>query len=576
MGTVNRKPYLSAALLNQSFLDECQDNLANQLELIVDIESPTGGMLHYSDRNKYVGETFYEARLNFPVIGRTIGEYLNPSIEFSQLQIELNNADGALNDFLPSGISFFSWIGKSISVKLGLRDVVSTYQEIFSGKITEEGGFQRSTKSITLIYRNEFSQLNSEIPKSVFKSSSFPFIEEENENTIVPIIYGDWTVNLETNGASIPAICVNGADPDVNGETSNTIPVEFVISEHALEFLDTSEVYLLQSEVFTKFDAGDIVGVVDNRAFQVLQKDTIPAGTTLVNAEAYAFKTGDKFFVKVKGKNLGSDEVDRNIVSQSKDIIINYVGADISLLDAASWNHFESKTSPAVSGIAGIRSRIWLREPQPGLNYVLSLLEQVRLEPFIDSAGKLALSSLHFDEFIASPSFSIKNWDIERDSFTPTLDDKLNFNRARGSFNFLPNRNENFLETGTYRNSAAITQIGKEISKRIVFPNLYIQSEVEGQLIEILKICSSYLEVINVNLTWRSLLQDIGNFVKLNVKIQGVQFSDVPCLIRDIGYDPKGIKIVAKLWSFQMVPFTGWNPAYAGIVGGDTATITLE
>jgi hypothetical protein len=32
----------------------------------------------------------------------------------------------------------------------------------------------------------------------------------------------------------------------------------------------------------------------------------------------------------------------------------------------------------------------------------------------------------------------------------------------------------------------------------------------------------------------------------------------------------------ARLWSFQMCPFPGWNPGFSGIVGGYNATITQE
>lgn len=574
MATIDRKPYLTATTLDQAFLDECQDNLTNQLELIVDVETPNG-YLYLSDRNKYVGERFYEARLNFPVIARTIGEYLNPSIEFSDLQIEINNSDSLLNPILPSGADYSSWIGKTVSVKLGLRDVQTTYREIFFGRVTEEGGFQRGVKSITLLYRNEFSQLNTEFPKAVFKSSVFPDIESDYENTIVPIIYGDWTTDVEPGGASIPATQVNGDNDDVNGITSFTIPIQFIISDDELSLFDISEVYLLKSDVYYKFDSADITNVIENRYFELLQKDTTPPSTTLIDGAPYQYTKGDKFFVKVIGKDLGDPALISNIVSQSKDILISHIGADPSIFNT-TWDYFEAKSLPAVSAIANIKSRIWLKDPQAGLNYVLSLLEQVRLEAFIDINGKLSLSSLHFDEFDPSPTYSIKNWDVERESLKLGIDDKMNFNRGRGSFNFLPNRNENYLETGTYRNTPAITQIGKEISKRIVFPNLYIASDVENQLIEILKICSGYLELLNVNLTWRSLLQDIGNWVKINIQISGTQFSNVPCLIREIGYDPAGIKISMMLWSFQMLPFPGYSPGYSGIVGGDSATITLE
>jgi hypothetical protein len=49
-------------------------------------------------------------------------------------------------------------------------------------------------------------------------------------------------------------------------------------------------------------------------------------------------------------------------------------------------------------------------------------------------------------------------------------------------------------------------------------------------------------------------------------------------MVREIGYS-SDLKLPMKLWSFQMLPFAnpgGWNPSYAGIVGGDLCTITEE
>ena len=47
-------------------------------------------------------------------------------------------------------------------------------------------------------------------------------------------------------------------------------------------------------------------------------------------------------------------------------------------------------------------------------------------------------------------------------------------------------------------------------------------------------------------------------------------------MIREIGYDPSGMKMAMKLWIFQMTPFGSWNPGYSGIVGGQYATIVEE
>ena len=571
MATSDRKPYETATVLDQDFLDDCFDNLVNQIELIVDIESPTG-TLHLSDRNKYVGDTFYEARLKFPTIERTIGEFLSPTLEFSQLQLEINNADERYNDILPSGVNFDGWVGRQITVKLGLRDVASTYKEIFTGRVTEQGGFSRSVKSFTLVARNDFERVNVSFPNIVFKSANFTDIEAEYDNILVPIIYGDWTVNVQEAGASIPAIPINGNNANVNGDTSFSTNVQLIISDNVNTIFDNTNVYLSRSDIFYIFDTADVVNIAgDKNSFEIRQSGS--GGTTLIEGDPYEYNRGDKIYVRVKGKDLGI--YDDNIVEQARDILTSYAGLVGGDFDT-NWDTYRDKASPSESAISLIKSRIWIGEPQEALTYVLSLFEQVRLEIFIDRDLKFKISSLHLDDFIASPTFRLKNWDIEDKSFIPKIDSRNNFNRSQGSYNFLPNRNENYQESFIYRNSAAITQTDKTISKTIVFPNLYELTSVNNQVIEILKIASATLEVIQTSLTWRALLLDIGDFIKLNIDIQSTQYSDVPVIIRDIGYDPEGMKIPVKLWSFQMLPFPGYSPAYSGIVGGSSATITQE
>lgn len=556
-------------------MDEAFGNLTNQLELIVDIESPTG-TLHLSDRNKYVGSTFYEARLVFPTIQRTIGELLSPELEFSSLSLEINNADGFFNNLMPAGDDYQGWINRQITVKMGLRDVASTYKPIFSGRVTAEGGFQRTLKSFILTARNDFEKLNVNFPKTVFTDTSFPNIDPDKINVVVPLIYGDWTVNVEPGGASIPVTVVNGADPNVTGESSpHSTNVQAVISDNDLAFFDTTEVYLKRSSVLVRFDVGDIVNVgVGNRSFEIKQSGS--GGTTLVEADPYAYERGDEIFVKVKGQDLGA--FDDNIVSQGMHILETHAGV-LSGDFHANWTTYRDKASPSQSAISTFKSRIWIQEPQPVLTFVLSLLEQVRLEAFIDLGGKLKLSSLHFEDFVAAPTFKVKNWDIEEGSFKPKIDDRTNFNRAQGVFNFLPGRNENFQQTPILRNAAAITQAGGlEISKKVVYPNLYDPVVVKAQLTELLRLVSAYIENLYFTLTWRALLLDIGDFVNISVEIEGSQFQNVPMLLREIGYDPEGFKVPVRGFSFQLLPFPGWAPSWSpnGITGGYAAAITEE
>lgn len=576
MASDNRKPYENESVLDQDFLDRCQDNLVNDLQLIVEIEDPQGGTIRVSDRNKYVGGYFYEARLEFPTITRTVGEFLSPQLEFSSISLELNNADGKYNRFLPAGDDYDGWIGNKVEVKLGLRNVSGTYKTIFSGQITEEGGLERTVKSIIISARDDFDELNITFPTTVFTLGGFPNIEADKENLVLPVVYGDWTVNVEAGLASIPAFAVNGLDDTVNGVVSFDTNLQLVVSENANTFFDTSEVYLVRGDAAWRFNAADITSVAaGNNSFQINQQsNNMIAVTPEAANQLFEYASGDTFLVKVRGKDLGS--YDDNIIEQAKDILITYSSATLATF-AANWASYRDKASPAESAISSFKSRVWVQEPINTLEYVLSMLEQVRLEVFLNRDQKLEILSNHLDDFVAVPSFQIKNWDVEKDSFRPKLDDRNNFNRAKGQFNGLPNRqSELYQETAVFKATLAIAQTGKETSKRLLFPNLYDAAVVESQVEEILRLTAGYIEDVYCSLTWRSMLLDIGNFVMLNVDIQGTVFKNVPAMVREIGYDPEGLKIPVRLRSLQMIPFTGYAPTYNGITGGANVTIVKE
>jgi len=572
MSGIDRRKYLTATVLDQALLDWCHDNLESKLELIVDIETPDPGVfIHASDRNKYVGNTFYEALVTFPVINRTVGEWLAPTIQFSNLEIVLSNADGRFSKYMSGGADYDAFIGKSVEVKLGLAEQSSTYSRIFNGKITDIGGISRNSFSITFIARDLYDDLSINFPTQAFTKDDFPFIDDSVAGKLVPVIYGDWTTALDPDDACIPAYIVNGLDPDVQGGPRDDL--ELVISINGLISFDTTNVYLFKSDIFWLVTAADVYSVgPGNNTFRIKQNSGIwhDDNGTLI---AYLYTAGDVFFVRVRGKDIGA--YDDNIISQARDLLLSYSTLIAGDFDS-NWDTYRDKATPAQSAISTFKSRIWENEPKPLINYVLSLLEQVRLEAFVDRNLKLKLNSLHFEDWVSAPTYEIKNWDVVAASMVPKIDDKNLFNRVRGDFDYHPNRNQNTRLTPLQRNNASITQVGKAISKQIVFPNLYIEATAIYQAVEILRLASSLFETITCNLTWRSMLQDIGGFIMVDVDIGALTFVSVPMMIRNIGYDPTGLKIPVTLWNFQLVPFPSYTPLYSGTVGGYNATITQE
>jgi hypothetical protein len=259
MSSRDRRSYLTATVLDQDLLDDCADNFETRIEMVVDIEKPDGGFIYASDRNKYVGDTFYEALLQFPVISRTVGEWLSPTLQFSTINLEISNADGRFNKYLPGGNSYNAFIGRTVEVKIGLAEQASTYQTIFRGRITEVGGFSRGTYSVTFIARDNYETLNVSFPKTTLSRSVYPDLDDSTSGQVLPVIYGDWTTELDPDPAVIPVYILNGASTNVLGGTRDNLQIR--IAEHDLKYFDAGNVWFLKSDNWYQVDPGDIVNV---------------------------------------------------------------------------------------------------------------------------------------------------------------------------------------------------------------------------------------------------------------------------------------------------------------------------
>ena len=588
MSGSDRRKYLSATALDQALLDWCHDNLETRIEMICEIEAPDGSIIYVSDRNKYVGETFYQARIVFPSIKRTLGEWLDSKLEFSTITLDVSNVDGIYNKYLPGGTSYGSFINRRVTIKIGLDENAATYAPIFDGVITEVGGAKRSTKAITITARDKFGKLDVKFPLTVFTRTAYPDIEGGNVGKVIPIIYGDFTVSLDPDPAIVPAFCVNGEDPLVNGgqthrgtttgtpvPDSSRINVKAVISDHYLNYFDTANVWLKRGDIWSQLPGGAVTNVTaGNRGFDVVQNGAPWVQKDDGTTEVFLFTSGDTFYVRVKGYDLGA--YSNNIVWQARDILKTYGGLSAGDFDG-KWETYRDKATPAQSAISSIKSRAWIDKQNSVIEYALSMLEQVRLEAFVSRSLKMSLNAMHFEDWPASPTATIKNWDIVEGTFKPSLDDKTNFNRAQGFLDYRPNRSELGFSTPVMRNQASIDQVGgKLISKEVDFPNLYVEADVKNQLREILRMASALHETVDVTLTWRSMLRELGDFGKITVDIGGTVMTGVPVMFRQIGYEPQGISLTTKGWLMAIMPYPGYVPGYAGTVGGYAATIIEE
>ena len=617
MGTSDRRPYLTATTLDQALLDQCQDNLTNRLEMICVITgfADPYGTIILSDRSKYIklpGFTYHrfcEPRATFPIISKSIGDWLSSQLEMSSCDIEINNSDGKYNELLPGGRNYNGFINRVVEILVGIGEDGDNYRRVFKGKITKTGGYERSKKSFKIHAMNRFDSLNVDIPTNVFLKEEFEYLDDDTVGNGIPIIYGDHTTNLRKikitdatdytikllkEASQVPAIVVNGKDQLVNksiedpgtGEpdpNAGDSPVICVISQTALSFLDVDTVTLTKGQDNYIFDSADITIIpgTDNRSISIAQKNLL-VGTE--GTDPWIYESGDEIFVRVIGKvfpTYGSS----NPVQQVKDLLMTYAPELVEADFGSNWVYW---SGVMLSGV--MKTRIWIQESQKLLEYCLSVFEQIRLEIYIDKDDKLSLHGMYFESFQAEPAYTIKNWDLIKDSLNPRLDDTAIFNAAQADYGFCPAINENSFSTPIYKNELAITQMNNKISKLIVFPNLYIESNVITQLTAMLRL-APYIEYLECSLTSRSMLLDIGDQISLNIDIGGISFTTyfdedgyetlfndkVTGIVRRIGYDPKGLSIPVKIWLLQMVSFTdSLKTDVVGKVTGYDIAITQE
>lgn len=576
MSSSDRRPYETATTLDQSLLNECAENLVCDLRMICNIDVPTGSFptntLYLSDRNMVVGTNFYSARVKFPVIKRTVGEILTPVVKFSTQTIQCNNSDGYFNSILPGGANYDSFINRRLTIKIGLAEEQNTFDSniVFDGFVTEVGGFSRDMSSFTIVARDKFDDLNETFPNTVFTASSYPDIEDGLLGQPKPIIIGDWTTNIEeTKGSSIPSLVVNSLDEDMNGSISHTNNVQLVISENTNNTFDNTSVILVRSSIAYTIDSADISNIsVSKNSFEIVQN-----GTTTIDGSAYTFKSSDKFYCRVKGQEIdGGNVYPDNAVEQARYILVTFAGASPSNF-SSNWDTLRDKNSPAQSAIVNIKSRVYVQKPEKILMYALSMLEQIRCEAFINRNQEIDIATNHWEDFDDSPSIILREWDIERGSFKPRISDRNNFNRVQSFFNNLPELKQNYQATTFFKQQDSINQ-SKDVGKGLVFPNLYILSDVENQTKEYLKFTCGFREDIIFTTTWKFLLMDLDDWISVSVNIGGTIFDGVPARIRDMNFSSKGMKVSFRCWSMQMLPFELWQPGYNGIVGGQNAVIT--
>lgn len=214
----NRSPWKRAdAKFDDKLLDASYPVI--DLQWYADITLAPGIVFRVSDRSFYIMDesgfsNYYDARCDrAPQISSTVGEWLAPKFQISDLSMSINNRDGFYNDYLPLGDLYQQWTNATVEIWIGFGEKKSNYMLIFEGKVAVSQGLQTTRDTIELKVNDKLESDQIPLPPRSFSSDNFPDINDINAGKPVPLVYGDWSENVPEYGA-VPAYCTNALEED--------------------------------------------------------------------------------------------------------------------------------------------------------------------------------------------------------------------------------------------------------------------------------------------------------------------------------------------------------------------------
>lgn len=529
--------------------------------------------LRFADRPKFVGDDFYEGRAKFNPVERTIGELQAPTIKFAQFEVTVANMDGFYNAYLEGGASYVSFIGARLEIKFGLRDLQSSFTTVFDGTVPDEDGFEVLRESIRIRATDKFDELNKRPDLPAINDTDFPTAPADSLGKLIPFPIGDWEAGFNviddagtitvTDGVSNVAVKIAQPNSFYGGLVGYHVGggfFVFAVGTYTPDNVSACYVKRGNTLIMANFDA-----TPDNTAgywsAEVTSLKGDPSGTV-----TYVYQSGDVAVIKVKvpydtGKYSHPIEI-------AEQLLMRLAGRASSDFDSASWTALKAKNTPAQSDLTSIKSRIWIgdeKQSESVLSLVLGLLECVRVEMYVDFNGKLALRTLHPEDFPAPASADarVDQADIDERSATLKADERTFFNQASLNFAFTPVTKKTELSTPQMRNQNSINRSGKTVIKTIDAPWLYVANDAQLQLIEFVRLYSAGLGYFNVQVCWRHLLRDLGDFLAINYDVGGLAYSEAPMQIRDISIDLANAGLTYRLLNLANFAYTGYAPSNA-------------
>lgn len=399
------------------------------LVMLVDIELASGTLRYATQDTPFVGGNFYEGRVaGVQGITEELSTLLRPLQRQGTVTVLLDNitAAGASGFFDASidGATDF-WPNTSITIRAGEGLTFADYSTVFQGRVRLKDGIHRTLDTLELVIEDRRArELSAPMPPNIFKTATYPNLEDGGAGRRIPLLYGDWS--------SVWVGPLTCTDTTVNEFTIAAGPIGSVVQVGK--------------------DPGNGTGIANVSH----TNESLPNATFRITA--YDPET-DRVYVKATGRTVGGSVI-TNPSDVLDDLLANVVGLGAGALDAAAFTTLDGD-------LTDLAVRWYITDERTAEHYISRLANEVGVDLRI--AANLYTPTWFVPGFPGTALTYEEKINIGADSFKLDVDPNQEYvNEVQYAYAYDP-RTKSFSKSGVVTDAAAVAESGRTESRSVQF-----------------------------------------------------------------------------------------------------------
>ena len=496
----------------------------------------------------------FDGVAKIPTIEQSMIEPLVPQIQFSEVEIEINNINDAYSKYLTGGASYDPFVGGEMRVYMVIPSVGAYL--LFAGYVHYEGALTRKNRNVTVRARHLLEKYLSDNSghlkfyksKWVGPTSIGDAVIDDNEGKLIPYIIDDFNSTAH-NFSSIHVIGPYYIIADTRCLRYGNKPYIYLKRKGSTD----EEVVTYTVDAFTEYAYYTGAWVIKVTNIYSLGAYTYTSGDEIIFGNTGP--TGDPFDTDTSGGVVNSTEQYlRDIAGFTDELFYG-----INLPSEYTSSLTESPRVEVSHGNKSTHGDIVAQIAEHGIYDIAMYIDQTDatypaklqpvLRPIYSTYNSRTLNVITQDMVVES---SVKT----------ELDKNFFFNRANGTYDLDGPNGKTLQTTRTRKNMKTTSSVTPVVYKTVDLPMAKNETQARFIVDRLVRTQSALLEYFEVKCMWSMLFRNLGEYVALDFKISGVcERGNAIGQIRGKTIDSRTGFVTLKILSLKNFSLSGYNSA---------------